>query len=309
LGFIGSYLCKYIIRKNEEHTIVGIARNSNQKHLKRLEDVLHNPRFTLIYKDIGKDIISDVFEDVDCVFHTAARTFVDYSVVDPQPFIEDNIIGSYKMLEAARKSNVKKYFQLSTDECYGPIGSGSWKEDSPLNPTNPYSMSKACADMIALTYHKTYGLPVIITRAENVYGPYQHPQKVIPAWTKRALEGKPLLIYGDGKHKRMWLHVEDNIRALLFLLEHGKAGEIYNIAGEEEMENNELAQHILKIVGRSTEGALEYIPDEKIRPFHDRRYALNVEKLKSLGWKRKYTLDEGLKNVVLWYVMNRWWLY
>ena len=162
---------------------------------------------------------------------------------------------------------------MGTDEVYGPIATGSWKEDSPLNPTNPYSSTKAAADLLALTYQKTYKLPIILVRAENIYGPFQHPEKVIPNWTKRALNDESLLMYGDGKYKRMWLHLEDATNALVFLLEHGNLGEIYNIAGEEELENLDLAKMILKILDKP-EDKITFVPDEKIRPFHDRRYSI-----------------------------------
>jgi len=315
LGFIGSYLVKYIVR-NTEHTIVGIARHSTEKHLKRLEEVRWDPRFVLVFKDIVREPVTDVFEEVDVVFHLAARTFVDYSVVDPEPFFKDNVIGTYNMLIAAKKSSrwLKKFILMSTDEVYGPIATGSWKESMCLNPTNPYSSTKASADVLSFGFYKTYGVPVIIPRAENVYGPYQHPQKVIPAWTKRALNNQPLLIYGDGKHKRRWLHVEDCCQALIHIMERGKVGEIYHIAGEEELENIQLAKLILELLGKTGPGKplwqnfVEFVPDKDIRPFHDRRYALDVSKLKSLGWKPVFNLESGLKNTVEWFKNNMWWL-
>jgi len=311
LGFIGSYFCKYAVQTTDDISVIGTGRHSTAKHLKRLEDLLWNPRFTMIYKDIYLDDISELFEGVDYVFNFCAKTFVDHSIIAPEPFVESNIIVTYKLLEMARRyKQIKAFFQISTDEVYGPKMEGSYTEKSPLNPTNIYSATKAAADMLALGYHKTYGVPVIITRTENVYGPYQHPQKVIPAWTKRALDMEPLLIYGDGKHRRMWLHVEDNVRALLHLMEHGKVGEIYHIAGEEELQNIDLAYQILTILGEGISPQLDkvkFIPDKDIRPFHDRRYAIDVSKLKATGWERKYSLEEGLKQTVNWYVKNQWW--
>lgn len=306
LGFIGSYLTKYIIQ-NTEHTVVGIGRHSTVKHQKRLENLWANPRFSMIYCDIYQDDVSELFEGVDYVYHLAAKTFVDHSVIDPSPFIKSNIIGTWKLLESARKYPIKKFFVMSTDEVYGPVLSGAQKESYFLNPTNPYSGTKACADIIANIYHKTYKVPIVLPRAENVYGPYQHPQKVIPAWTKRALDNEPLLIYGNGKYRRMWLHVEDCCSALFRLIEYGKVGEIYHIAGEEELENLELADKILKLLGKP-EDMIEFIPDKDIRPFHDRRYALDVSKLKATGWERKYSLEKGLKQTVEWYVKNQWWI-
>ncbi len=314
LGFIGSYLAKYLIETTPDIEVVGVGRHSTDKHRRRLENLWAEPRFTMIYCDIYKDDVSELFEGVDIVLNLASKTFVDHSVIDPKPFIESNVLGTWNLLKSAQKYPIKKFIQMSTDEVYGPIATGSWKEGAPLNPTNPYSASKACADLIAMTYYKTYGVPVIIPRAENVYGPYQHPQKVIPAWTKRALNNQPLLIYGDGKHKRRWLHVEDCCRALIHIMEHGKVGEIYHIAGEEELENIQLAKLILELLGKTGPGKplwqnfVEFVPDKDIRPFHDRRYALDVSKLKSLGWKPVFNLESGLKNTVEWFKNNMWWL-
>jgi len=329
LGFIGSYLAKYLIETTPDIEVVGVGRHSTDKHRRRLENLWAEPRFTMVYRDFYRDNVSELFEGVDYVFHLGAKTFVDHSVIDPKPFIESNVLGTWNLLKIARKYPIKKFILMSTDEVYGPIATGSWKENAPLNPTNPYSASKACADLIAMTYYKTYGVPVIIPRAENVYGPYQHPQKVIPAWTKRALNNQPLLIYGDGKHKRRWLHVEDCCRALIHIMEHGKVGEIYHIAGEEELENKQLAIKILQILGKYPDivedtknlgtddiakvtlkdlNLIKFIPDKDIRPFHDRRYALDVSKLKSLGWKPVFNLESGLKNTVEWFKNNMWWL-
>lgn len=308
LGFIGSYFCKYALAYDPEVSIVGVARNTNQKHIERVREILSNNRFRLYYADFVRDDLSEVFEGVDYVFHFGAKTFVDHSIRAPEPFVESNVIGTYRILEEARKSRqLKMYFQVSTDEVYGAILSGSYKEDSLLNPTNPYSATKAAGDMLALSYHNTYGLKVIITRTENNYGPFQGTEKVMPTFVRKALAGEPLPVYGDGKHRRMWLHVEDHCRALLHLLEHGKAGEIYHVAGEQELENLELARRILRLVGKP-EDQITFVPDYNIRPGHDRRYALNVDKLKSTGWGLKYSLDEGLQETVQWYKDNQWWL-
>lgn len=308
LGFIGSYFVKYAIRNYPEVSIVGVARNTNQKHLARVKEVLGNPRFRLYYADIAKDDLSEVFEDIDYVFHFAAKTFVNHSIRNPNPFIQSNVVGTFKVLEEARRSKqLKMHFQISTDEVYGAILSGAYKEDAPLNPTNPYSATKAAADMLAISYHNTYRLPVIITRTENNYGPFQHPQKVMPVFVRKALADESLPVYGDGKHSRMWLFVEDHCRALLHLLKHGKSGEIYHVAGEQELQNLELAKRILHLLGKP-ESLIAFVPDYNIRPGHDRRYALNVDKLRATGWTPKYGLDEGLKQTVEWYRKNQWWL-
>ena len=242
----------------------------------------------------------------------AAKTFVDHSIKDPRPFIYSNLVGTYNLLEQARFYKTKLYFQVSTDEVYGAILDGSYKEDSRLNPTNPYAATKAAADVLTLSYWNTYGLPAIITRTENNYGPMQHPQKAMPVFVKAALEGRKLPVYGDGKHRRMWLHVRDHCEAITHLIEKFfdnkiGAGEIYHVAGEQELENIELARKILRILGKP-EDQIQLIDDRNIRPGHDRRYALDTTKLKSTGWKPKISLDEGLKEVVNWYKDNDWWL-
>lgn len=196
----------------------------------------------------------------------------------------------------------------NTDEVYGSILKGAYDEKAPLNPSNPYSATKAGADALVISYHNTYGLPTVITRCENNYGPFQDPQKVFPAFIKKALRNEPLPIYGDGKHRRMWLHVEDHCRAIIHLLDKGKNGELYHIAGEEELENIELAKRILSIMNKP-ENLITFIDDYNIRPGHDRRYALNVEKLKSVGWKPQFNIEKGFEKTIDWYLQNKWWFY
>lgn len=307
LGFIGSYFAKYVIQNYPDVSVVGVARNTNQKHLARVKEIRGHPRFRLYYADIAKDDLSEVFEDIDYVYHFAAKTFVDHSIRNPDPFIQSNVVGTFKILEECRQAKqLKMHFQISTDEVYGAILSGSYTEDAPLNPTNPYAATKAAGDMLAVSYYNTYNLPIIITRTENNYGPYQHPQKVMPVFVKKALADEPLPVYGDGKHRRMWLHCEDHVRALLHLMDHGSPGEIYHIAGAQELENLELAKRILRILGKP-EDLIRFVPDFNIRPGHDRRYALNVEKLRATGWEPKYSLDEGLKQAVEWYKNHPEW--
>lgn len=307
LGFVGSYFAKYVIHHYPDISIVGVARNTNQKHLERVKTILHHPRFTLYYADFARDDLSEVFENVDYVFHFGAKTFVDHSIRRPNPFIQSNVVGTFRILEECRRSKqVKRHFQVSTDEVYGPILKGSYDENAPLNPTNPYSATKAAGDMLAVSYFNTYGLPVIVTRTENNYGPYQDPQKVLPVFVGKALLDEPLPVYGDGKHRRMWLYVEDHCRALLHLIDHGELGEIYHIAGEQELENLELAKKILRILGKP-ENLVKFVPDYDVRPGHDRRYALDVEKLRATGWVPSYSLDAGLRETVEWYTAHPEW--
>lgn len=308
LGFIGSHFCRYMLNKYKDISIVGFDRYGNQKNLERIKDFSHNERFNILYGDLTiSNDISGIVEDIDYIIHFAAFTFVDHSIKDPTPFIQSNIVGTFNLLEQARKYKPQKYVQISTDEVYGAIIEGAYSENDRLNPTNIYSASKAAADMLALAYFNTYKLPIMITRTENNYGPYQHPQKAIPVFIKKALNGEPLPVYGDGKHRRMWLYVADHCRAIDFLLDYGELGQIYHVAGEQELENLELAKIILKTLGKS-EDMIKFIDDHDIRPGHDRRYALDISKFKSLGWQPVYNLTEGLKETINWYKQNDWWL-
>ena len=307
LGFIGSYFTKYVLKNFEDVSIIGLGRNSNQKNHKRLEDVWDNPRFSMFYADFAKDDITDAFNGVDTVVHFGAKTFVDYSIRNPKPFIDSNIVGTYKLLEEARGSRtVEKYLQVSTDEVYGSILDGKYKEDARPNPTNPYAATKMAADSLVLSYHNSYGLDTIITRTENNYGEYQGAEKVFPVFVGKALKNEPLPVYGDGLHRRMWLYVEDHCSAIMHLLEHGKSGEIYHVAGEEELTNIDLAKKILKLVGRP-EDQIKLVPDWNIRPGHDRRYALDCSKIQETGWKAKWGIKEGFAKTVQWYIDNQWW--
>jgi len=308
LGFIGSYFIRYILNNYPDLEIIGLGRNSSQKNKVRLgEDVFLNPKFSMYYADFAKDDITDAFKDVDMVAHFGAKTFVDYSIRDPSPFITSNVIGTYKILEEVRKSRtVEHYFQVSTDEVYGSILKGKYKEDARPNPTNPYAASKMAADALVLSYHNSYGINTIITRTENNYGEFQGVEKVFPVFIKKALNNEKLPVYGDGLHRRMWLYVEDHCSAIMHLLANGKSGEIYHVAGEEELTNIELAKKILQVL-KKPDDMIRFVPDHDIRPGHDRRYALDCEKIKKTGWTAKWGIDEGFLKTISWYVDNRWW--
>ena len=297
-GFIGSHFARLMSKSGWR--VIGFGRNSDQKHRSRL----CGARVNYVYGDLASDI-SGLVEDVDVVVNFAAKTFVDHSIKDPDAFVRSNILGTYNLLEQCRLYKPKLYIQISTDEVYGAILEGEYREDAPLNPTNPYSATKAAGDMLALSYYNTYGLPAVITRTENNYGYFQHPQKVFPHFVRRALANEPLPVYGDGQHSRMWLRVEDHCSAIWHLIRNQAKG-IYHIAGEQELENQDLAKRILKFLDKP-ETQVKYINDFDIRPGHDRRYALDVSKLKSLGWKASYTLDQGIEEVVNWYKENEWW--
>jgi len=303
LGFIGSHFVRYTLNTRPEVQIRGFARDTNQRAHLRLQGV--EKKIELIYGDLTKDI-SGLLEHVDVVVNFAAKTFVDHSIKDPTPFVASNILGTYNLLEQARKYQPKLFVQISTDEVYGAILEGSYTEDAPLNPTNPYSSTKAAADMLLVSYGNTYGLPYLITRTENNYGSYQHPQKAFPTFVRCALQDKPIPVYGDGLHKRMWLRVEDHCSAIWHLIDHQARG-IFHVAGEQELTNLDLAKRILKIL-RKPESQIEFLEDHNIRPGHDRRYALNVSKLRNLGWEPQYTLDRGIIEVAKWYEYNSSWL-
>lgn len=307
IGFIGSTFVKYVLGNYEDVNIVGLNRKSNMKNLRRLEDVIDDPRFTIYYADFAKDDMTDAFKDVEAVVHFGAKTFVDYSIRDPKPFIQSNVVGTFRVLEEVRNSKtIENYVQVSTDEVYGSILEGSYKEDSRPNPTNPYAATKMAGDALTLAYHNSYGINTIITRTENNYGPFQSREKVFPVFIRKGLCDEPLTVYGDGQHSRMWLYVEDHCSAIMHLIEKGKAGEIYHVSGEKELKNIDLAKKILELLGKPLDMWC-LIPDHNIRPGHDRRYALDNTKIRATGWKPKWDIPEGFKKTVDWYVNNQWW--
>jgi dTDP-glucose 4,6-dehydratase len=328
-GFIGSHFVKHLFW-NTEHAVVAFVRDTVQKNMSRLglpedrgmgELEKWTERVQIVHGDLLGDI-SGLTEGCDAVVNFAAKTFVDHSIRDPWPFIEANVVGTYRLLEDARRNKVKRFIQISTDEVYGAILRGAYTEDSRINPTNPYSAAKAGADAIAISYTHTFGLWTAITRTENNYGPWQHPQKAFPTFVKALMEGRKIPVYGDGKHRRQWLWVEDHCSAVSLLLTAPVyPGQVFHVAGSQELENLELAKRIIAAYDEKMgqgEGSpdpdlwwkrrVEFIADHDIRPGHDRRYALVCDKMKTLGWAPRVGLDEGVKRAVDWYVDNLWWL-
>lgn len=314
-GFIGSAFLRRVVTDGRFDLVTAFARNTNCWTKPRLEShdtiaaASTRGKLRITYGDLNGDI-SGLCEQVDVVFHFAARTFVDHSLRDPLPFINANMLGTVNILEEARRQRVKAFFNVSTDEVYGQILEGAYDENAPINPRNPYAASKAGADALAIAYHHSFGMWTVVTRTENNYGPYQHPQKALPTFVKKALDDQSLPVYGDGKHVRQWLHVDDHVSALLHLWEHRDkvpGGSVWHVAGNQEITNNELAETILDILGRSRD-LITHIPDHDIRPGHDRRYALSCEKLRGIGWTPAVTLREGLTDAVNWYAANRTWL-
>ena len=242
-------------------------------------------------------------KDCDVIFNFAAETHVDRSIIEAGVFVKTDVLGTYNLLEYARKLNIEKYIQISTDEVYGSIESGSFKEGDSLDSSSPYSASKAGADLLVKAYYKTYGLPVLITRSSNNFGPYQYPEKLIPLFITNALQNKPLPVYGDGLNVRDWIYVLGNCGAIDLVYQKGKFGEIYNIASGNEKTNLDITHLILRALNKPD----SLIPFVKDRPGHDRRYSLDFTKIKKLGWKPKYSFECAMKNTIKWYRGNEWW--
>lgn len=303
-GFIGNNLAAHLLKK--DHKVVGVSRHTNSKNNYKIQNLLTcYSNYKHHYIDLNSNNLSEAFEDVEYVVHLAAKTFVDHSVKDIQPFVESNINGTLSVLNniVRHKSNIKKYIQMSTDEVYGPIDCGFASELAPLNPTNPYAATKAAADMLALGYEKSYGIPLVIARTENNYGEGQNPQKAIPKFINYALTGKNIPLYGNGTHRRMWLNVKDTCEALELLAFNASAYGIYNIGHKKEYTNIELAELIISKI-HNCQSKIEFINDSTIRPYHDNRYAINSTKLESLGWKPRVELEKELSRLILFETTN-----
>jgi len=303
-GFIMSNFIRCMISKHPDYKIINLDKLTYAANPNNLVDVEKNPNYTFVKGDIcDKELVEKIIKNVDIVVNGAAETHVDRSIIEAGSFVQTDVFGTYVLLEAARKFDVKRFEQISTDECYGSTASGSFKETDTLNPSNPYAASKAAADFLVLSYFATYNLPVVITRSTNNYGQCQHPEKLIPKLILNAIQDKPLPIYGDGKNVRDWLFVEDNCIAIDTILKDGEDGKVYNVAGENEKTNLEVANFILKELGKPNT-LIKFVKD---RPGHDRRYSLNCEKIKKLGWNAKTKFEDGMKKTISWYSKNGWW--
>jgi len=305
-GFIGSNFVRFLL-ENTGHQVINLdalTYAGNRENLKELES---DGRYTFIHGRIeDRKLVKEIVEGVDYVVNFAAETHVDRSILEPSSFLTTNIIGTQVLLEACRSAEVKRFVHISTDEVYGSLESdeGKFTEELPLMPNSPYSASKASADLLTRAYFVTYGLPVVIVRPSNNYGPYQFPEKFIPLAITNLLEDKPIPIYGDGRNVRDWLYVEDCARGVYEILKKGKEGEVYNLGGENEMRNIEVAKLILQAMGKD-ESYLKFVPD---RPGHDYRYALDNRKIrKEVGWKPRVNFEEGIKRTIEWYRQNEWW--
>jgi len=308
-GFIGSNFINHILAERNDWNIVNIDKLTYAGNLENLKDVEKNINYTFVKGDIcNGELIDFLFSkySFNYVVNFAAESHVDRSILGSEVFFKSNVMGTNNLLEAARRHKVERFLQISTDEVYGSLGAeGYFTETTPLSPNSPYSSSKASADMMAMSFYHTYGLPVLITRCSNNYGQLQFPEKLIPLMIINALNSKKLPVYGDGLNVRDWIYVIDHNRAVEKVLEHGKIGEVYNIGAEREMQNIEIVKLILDKLGK-TEELIQYVKD---RPGHDRRYAIDASKIKNeLGWEPKYTFEEAMSNTVDWYLQNKdWW--
>lgn len=307
-GFIGSNFIRYMLNKYDDYKIINLDLLTYAGNLENLKDVEDNPNYEFIKGDIAdKKLIDEIVsQDFDYIVNFAAESHVDRSIEDPEIFVRTNIMGTQVLLDAAKKYNIEKFVQISTDEVYGSLGeTGLFTENTPLAPNSPYSASKTSADLLVRAYFKTFNLPVNITRCSNNYGSYQFPEKLIPLMIANALEDKELPVYGDGLQVRDWLHVEDHCSAIDVVLHQGKVGEVYNIGGNNEKKNIEIVKLILEKL-QKPESLIKYVND---RPGHDRRYAIDSSKIqKELGWEPKYTFEEGIEETVKWYLENKeWW--
>jgi dTDP-glucose 4,6-dehydratase len=304
-GFIGSNFVRYMVNKYSDYKIVVLDALTYAGNRENLQDLEDKPNYEFHHGNIcDREIVDKLTTKCQVIINFAAETHVDRSILEAGSFIQTDVVGTFTLLEAAKKHRINRYIQISTDEVYGSIEDGSFSETSPLQPNSPYSASKASGDLLVRSYHKTYGLPTIITRSSNNYGPYQYPEKLIPLFITNAIDNLPLPLYGDGKNVRDWLYVLDNCEALDVVLHQGKDGEVYNIGGGNEMENIRITHLILELLGK---------PKSLIKPVedrlgHDRRYSIKMDKVRKLGWKPRYNFDQALRETVKWYKDNEvWW--
>lgn len=311
-GFIGGNFVHYMLEKYPQYKIVCLDLLTYAGNIETLKTVMDNPQFKFVKGDISdRDFIYDLFKEelFDVVVNFAAESHVDRSITNPGTFIKTNVVGTQVLLDASKKYNVKRYHQISTDEVYGDLPLNRpdlfFTEETHLNTSSPYSASKASADLLCMAYHRTYKMPITISRCSNNYGPYHFPEKLIPLMISRALNNQSLPVYGNGQNVRDWLHVYDHCTAIDLIIHLGKVGEVYNIGGHNELTNLEVVKRILHELDKP-ESLIAYVKD---RPGHDERYAIDPTKIVTeLGWKPKYSFDTGIRQTINWYLNNRnWW--
>jgi dTDP-glucose 4,6-dehydratase len=306
-GFIGSNFIRHVLGLDAGYSVINFDKLTYAGNLANLDSVADNPNYSFVKGDICDPIaVEAAMAGCQTVVHFAAESHVDRSIYEPAPVIETNVTGTFVLVQVARKLDIQRFVHVSTDEVYGDVPAGAFADEtSPLQPSSPYSASKASSDLIVKSYVRTFNFPAVITRASNNYGPFQFPEKFLPLMITNALDDKPLPIYGDGKQERDWLHVQDHCSGILAALERGRIGEVYNIGGLDVIENLTMARRLLRAVDKP-ETLLSYVKD---RPGHDRRYALSCDKIgRELGWKPAISLEEGLRRTIDWYRTNTQWL-
>ena len=308
-GFIGSNFIRYVLDAEADIRIINYDLLTYAGNLRNNEEVASNDRYSFVRGDIAsEEQLRGVFDQntVDVVVNFAAETHVDRSIVDAGPFVRSNVLGTQCLIDTSRKYGVSRYVQISTDEVYGSLGpEGRFREDTPINPTNPYSATKAAADLIVLSHAKTHRFPAVVTRCSNNYGPYQFPEKFIPLMITNAMEDTPIPVYGEGLNRREWIYVDDHSRGVWGAITRGRDGEVYNIGGGEEIANIDLVRQVLAAMGRS-ESLIEFVTD---RPGHDLRYAMDFKReQRDLDWSPEMDFEPGLCDTVGWYLRNtEWW--
>lgn len=307
-GFIGSNFVIYMLNQHPDYEIINVDALTYAGNLENLKSVEHQPNHTFVKADItDAETMNELMsQKVDVVVNFAAESHVDRSILEPDIFVKTNVLGTQVLLDAARKHDIKKFVQVSTDEVYGTLGeTGLFTEETPLAPNSPYSASKAGGDLIVRAYHETYGLPVNITRCSNNYGPFQFPEKLIPLMISKALADELLPVYGDGLNIRDWLYVEDHCSAIDLVIHQGASGEVYNIGGNNERTNLQIVKTILQELGKP-ESLITHVKD---RPGHDRRYGIDPTKtMTQLGWKPRHSFETGIKDTIRWYLGHQeWW--
>ncbi len=304
-GFIGSNFVRHVLAAHADDRVVVFDKLTYAGNLDNLRGLTADPRYAFVRGDIcDRAAVDDVLATADAVVNFAAETHVDRSITGPEDFITTDVLGTHVLLETVRAHAVPRYLQVSTDEVYGDVETGSSVESDPLRPSSPYSASKAAADLMVLAYRRTFGAPVLITRSSNNYGPYQYPEKLVPLFVTNLLDAQPVPVYGDGGNVRDWIFVSDNCRAIDLVLRAGADGEVYNIGGGHEVANLDLTRALLDALGLGDE-MIRRVAD---RAGHDRRYSVDCTKLRALGWAPQVPFDQGLARTVAWYRDNRdWW--
>lgn len=305
LGFIGSNFIRFFLANNQADSVINLDKITYCGNPENLKDVERDSRYRFVKGDVcDNSLVERLLKESDAVINFAAETHVDRSIEGAKVFIETNVIGTETLLCAARRRGIKHFLHISTDEVYGSIERGSFKETDPLSPNSPYAASKAAADLLIRAYEKTYGYKVIVVRSTNNFGPYQYPEKVIPLFITNLIEGKKVPLYSRGENMRDWIYVEDNCRAIDLVFHKGEPGTVYNIGTGSEITNIELTRKILKVFSK-TEDCIEYVTD---RPGHDFRYSLDTSRVRSLGFKPHYSFDEALSKTADWYRSHEsWW--